>query len=589
MAALQRPDMPFGSTQARSKLGLAAPSRRLPALSGRGTRIACPPRDVACAAWLPRLQEALLAPLAHLRLTAPPASLRGLWQALADVVAARGGAGDKAVEAGQNLQAAADARLLEPSLRAFAAALAAGKALPPRLLLPGENSSEGATADPLFGGINWNLDRGRRRLFRRFVEIRRRTRRITYNDRYEYSYNLSFDQHDGVAPPGELGGAALASVFLALIRLAGALPGPLPVARDLSREASVLVALFLLSRRALDDSLAAWEDETSGETPSLPALRAPFLGVVTRHVWAEHADDIMVAEEPGTVGDAVWVWSRTACAAPDNATSALLYVHGGGFVTGDFFGFRSYCYFLSRATGLPVLFSQYRRPPEHRLAEHSVEDVADCARLLARRGIRAAVVGDSAGGGLAMLAMQRLQAEHAAAVAGTARPLAESAVTAPTMPVAAVLFSPWVDLTCNAPTIESNVPGDVVLAPGMLRVGRDLALAGHAGERDCPSVSALFGTFEGLPPLLVSASSNELLFGDSVALAKAARADGVEVTEDTVHGLFHTYQLMYPYLPESCEAMDRIAEWLSAKLAADSTAPDRSRRVGGSPTLPARA
>jgi len=297
-----------------------------------------------------------------------------------------------------------------------------------------------------------------------------------------------------------------------------------------------------------------------------------------------------VREEHGVQSDAVWIWSRSNALPPPppqhpvtNSTTigndvldgavvaqeAVLYVHGGGFVSGDFFGFRTYCYFLSQRTGLPVLFSQYRRPPEYLLAEHSVADVAEAAEMLGDRGMRTVVVADSAGGGLALLAMQRLRDTHRDKIrlAGTDDPILNN-MNVPGMPAAAVLFSPWVDLSCSHETHEVNEEGDVVLAPGMLRLGRDLALTGHKSEAGpaCPSVSPLFGGLSGLPPLFISATSNELLFGDSEALAEAAAAEGVEVHMDTVHGLFHVYQLLYPYLPESRHAMARVADWVTAQL-----------------------
>eukprot|EP00873_Tetraselmis_striata_P043671 jgi/Tetstr1/463935/TSEL_008740.t1 len=541
--------------------GARVSSPQSPLLSLPGSR---PQRAVGCQARLPSLQEALLAPLSQLRLAMSPAALQDLRQVVVELgVRLRDeGADPPSIEGG--LPGRSRNRAAR-SLAAFAAALAAGEVLPPALL-PARSRWRAPTL-PL-GPLRMPL-------------IRRPA---------EYTYELSFDQHGGAPPPGELAGAALAGAFLGGLRLAAALAKPQAVPGGLSAEAAALAAVFRLGQAGLAASVAAWEDEASGEAPSLASLRAPFLGVATRHVWADHAVDIAVSEEAGLASDGVWVWSRAAAAAPHKATAAILYVHGGGFVSGDFFGFRSYCYFLSAATGLPVLFCQYRRPPEHGLASASVTDVAEAARLLASRGMRSVVVGDSAGGGLALLAMQRLAAEAAAsrrpcAAADRSGAALAAASPVPGMPVAAVLFSPWVDLTVSGPAIEANVDSDVVLAPGMLRVGRDLALVGHLRGPACPSVSPLFGRFAGLPPMLVSASSNELLYGDTVALCDVAAASGVAVTEDIVHDLFHTYQLMYPYLPESCAVMERVATWVAGQLG---TAPPQPLDANPATSLPIR-
>lgn len=99
---------------------------------------------------------------------------------------------------------------------------------------------------------------------------------------------------------------------------------------------------------------------------------------------------------------------------------------------------------------------------------------------------------------------------------------------------------------------------------GRRRVGRG---TGHTAAgclqgtdpRD-PLASPIYGSFGGLPPLLVQVAENEALYADATRMADAARRDGVSVELDTYSDTVHVFQ-MFDFLPESTAALDRIAEF----------------------------
>ncbi|MEY4765470.1 MAG: hypothetical protein RI907_2143, partial [Pseudomonadota bacterium] len=84
---------------------------------------------------------------------------------------------------------------------------------------------------------------------------------------------------------------------------------------------------------------------------------------------------------------------------------AILYLHGGAFVSGSPRSHRSVTRRLSALTGAQVLVPHYRLAPEHPFPAQ-LEDCVRCYRQLLAEGYsadRIAIAGDSAGGNLTMM------------------------------------------------------------------------------------------------------------------------------------------------------------------------------------------
>jgi acetyl esterase/lipase len=148
------------------------------------------------------------------------------------------------------------------------------------------------------------------------------------------------------------------------------------------------------------------------------------------------------------------------------------------------------------------------------------------------------VSGDSAGGGLALALLMYLRDND--------YPL----------PSGAILMSPWVDLTLSCESWESNALFDVVPFPVMDSHMNPIAL--YLGEQTekyltHPYASPLFGTFEGLPPLLIQAGDAEVLRDEIALLAHKATLAGVlvrhEVFDDAVSHFFRPPSLHFGRLP----------------------------------------
>ncbi len=119
---------------------------------------------------------------------------------------------------------------------------------------------------------------------------------------------------------------------------------------------------------------------------------------------------------------------------------------------------------------------------------------------------------------------------------------------------------------------ESNLAVDDMLGPsGMLAWSRIQAVGGSPIESRIstahPSVSALFGTYAGLPPLYITAGGDELLLDDARVFAEKARAAGVDVTFTVGAHMEHAYAVIgASLLPESRAELQKVVIWMRARL-----------------------
>ncbi|WP_187366170.1 alpha/beta hydrolase [Trebonia kvetii] len=221
----------------------------------------------------------------------------------------------------------------------------------------------------------------------------------------------------------------------------------------------------------------------------------------------------------------------------------ILLIHGGGFRTGDPGQLRTLAGLLASRTGARVLSPWYRLAPEHPYPAglEDCERAYDVARELAPRVV---VGGESAGANLAAALLLRRRA------AGDASPLA------------GVLFSGVYDLRTEryrAGSWTSNAASDQVLTAGAGPIMQRDYAPGGAGD---PGISPLLADLAGLPPLLVMASSAELLLDDSIEFAVKAGRAGVETVLEIWPGMPHSWSVHTGLLPEGVEAAERAAAFI---------------------------
>jgi epsilon-lactone hydrolase len=236
------------------------------------------------------------------------------------------------------------------------------------------------------------------------------------------------------------------------------------------------------------------------------------------------------------------------CAPGSDPGARLLYLHGGGFVSGDLDTTIPFARLISQATGCSVLAVDYRLAPEHPFPR-ALTDAVRCFRWLREHGPRGpgparkrVVAGDSAGGGLVLSTLMRL------------RDAGE------TLPDCAVTLSPITDLSLSGASLETQADRDPVLRKEFLRFCSDAYACGT--DRREPLLSPLFGDPAGLPPLFMQVGGREILLDDTLRFVRKAKAAGVDVTLDLWPDMFHSWQLFAPGVPEAQQALDRIGVYI---------------------------
>jgi epsilon-lactone hydrolase len=257
----------------------------------------------------------------------------------------------------------------------------------------------------------------------------------------------------------------------------------------------------------------------------------------------------------GKVPDGVTVRPQVIAGIPaeflepegSDPSKIILYVHGGGYVSGSCNDHRAIVAKFARNTGFTCLVYEYGLAPEKPFPA-AVDDSVAVYRWLTENGYlpgNILLAGESAGGGL-VLALLLAMKERGLP-----------------LPVAAVSISPWTDLTCSSDTYRTK--NKYSLAPVNSWFVFGAAYMGGHDPKD-PLISPLFGNLEGLPPLLINAGSDDELFDDGRLFAEKARAAGVDVLFRAGDRQVHCYPLLAPMFPEAVEAMNEIVNFIQTKL-----------------------
>ncbi len=223
----------------------------------------------------------------------------------------------------------------------------------------------------------------------------------------------------------------------------------------------------------------------------------------------------------------------------------IVFFHGGGYCFGSSLTtHRLGVALMAKHTGLTCHSIDYRLAPEHPYPA-ALNDA-----LTAWQGIvdshpnhRIILSGDSAGGGLSLALMMRLQAEGGR------------------LPDAAILFSPWTDLTCQGDSYATKARVDPMFTPAM---PRDCShyYAPEGTDKTNPFVSPAFGNFTGLPRMLILCGGNEILLSDSKTLAEGAKSAGVDVELAIWDNMFHDWWLFGLFIPETKQCLTKVSAWL---------------------------
>jgi epsilon-lactone hydrolase len=217
----------------------------------------------------------------------------------------------------------------------------------------------------------------------------------------------------------------------------------------------------------------------------------------------------------------------------------IVLMHGGAYVAPIDALHVRYGLALGRRLRARLVVPDYPLAPEHSWRDSHEQLVDLTARWSAEPG-GAVLVGDSAGGGLALAVAQSLRDRGGA------------------QPSRLVLLSPWSDLTMSAPGTEEYDRRD----PWLFLSKAHAYARFWAGDDDVArrEVSPALGDLAGLPPALLVYGGGELLTPTCRMLAHRATESGWRLTAVEEPGALHVYSLM-PGLPEGRRAFRRTVEF----------------------------
>jgi len=303
--------------------------------------------------------------------------------------------------------------------------------------------------------------------------------------------------------------------------------------------------------------LSATHAITADDKTAMAALRTivePLKGTLQGAAGRPPFDAIMehvpipkdVSFETGTVGGISGWWCQPRQA---NSEHVILHLHGGWFNWGSARAYRNLVGHIAVRAGAVAFIPDYRLAPEH-VFPAAVTDVQSCYDGLIERGLaRIAVVGDSAGGTLALV-LSRLVTERKPAKG--------------VIPVGAVALSPVTDLTLSGQTWKTRAVADPYFTESQARELVRSYLNG-ADPTD-PQASPLFGDLNGLPPIRVHVGDDEVLLDDTLRYVARAVDAGVDATVDVWQGMPHGFVSSVGKLAAANQALTAIGAFLARRL-----------------------
>ena len=208
----------------------------------------------------------------------------------------------------------------------------------------------------------------------------------------------------------------------------------------------------------------------------------------------------------------------------DKAARAAVYLHGGAYIRGTSRQHWALIGAMADA-GVQVEVPLYGLAPEHTFeAAYALATSAYTSVLSRFEPESISIVGDSAGGGLAL---------------GLAQTFLAAGVP---QPGRIALIAPWLDLALTNPDTARFERRDPWLSSAGLREAGRAWAGGH--DHADPRLSPVNGPMAGLAPVSVWIGTRDLFYPDAVLLRRRADTAGVTGEWNVGEGAIHVYPLL---------------------------------------------
>ncbi|MDR0831712.1 MAG: alpha/beta hydrolase [Bacillales bacterium] len=229
-------------------------------------------------------------------------------------------------------------------------------------------------------------------------------------------------------------------------------------------------------------------------------------------------------------------------AAKDNKNKKhFIFFHGGAYVCEAEFIHTLFAKRLINTHDIRVSYIDYPLAPESN-ALNTVEVSFKVYLKLIKKysNDEIYIMGDSAGGGLALVLLQKLRDNNLP------------------LPKLTLLISPWVDLTMTNPAINTLKKVDLLLPEGGLR--HSAKLYADKVPLTNPLVSPLFNNQDNLGNVFITVGSDELFYSDVLILLDEMNKTNTNARLSIGKGMFHDY-LLIP-LKESRKSLKELFDFV---------------------------
>ncbi|MEN1882390.1 alpha/beta hydrolase [Streptomyces mirabilis] len=264
-----------------------------------------------------------------------------------------------------------------------------------------------------------------------------------------------------------------------------------------------------------------------GDVPARRAMWEPIIGAAS--AAQPIPTDVTTAEHHATADDGTQITMRWYAKTGAAAGSAVLFFHGGGYIFGHIDLFDGPVSRYVSASGVPMLSVEYRRAPEHPFPT-PVEDAYAALRWLHEhagelgvdRG-RIAVMGDSAGGGLAAALSILTRERGGPAIARQ------------------ILLMPMLDDRTTTP--DPHIEPYLLWSYDDSRTAWAALLGDAAGRPDVPATAApaRLEDATGLPPAYIEVGQLDAFRDEDLAYATKLSRAGVPVEFHLHPGVPHEF------------------------------------------------
>ena len=244
-------------------------------------------------------------------------------------------------------------------------------------------------------------------------------------------------------------------------------------------------------------------------------------------------DDVYdVIEERCEEPEGTWYIPRST-----STDATLLYFHGGGYT---FHGAMSkrVAAMLAHHCEARLFAPDYRLTPEHPHPAQAEDALAAWRYVVScAPPEKIVVIGDSAGGHMALTLLQGLQEYELP------------------QPALCIGLCPWTDIGERGASLHGNDRYDLVQGWMALRFGEWLDPEGRYGRETLSPISHDYG---GLAPIYLQAGGREVLCDMIADFAKVQAANGADLMFDLWPDMPHVFQAFDTLKPSSVEALSRI-------------------------------